>query len=45
LIGGAAVVVAGVIDLVALLDDSVVLVADDEGDCNCVVELVLKPED
>jgi hypothetical protein len=45
LIGGAAVVVAGVIDLVALLEDSVVLVADDEGDCDCVVELVLKPED
>jgi hypothetical protein len=45
LIGGAAVVVAGVIDRVALLDESVVLEAEDEGDCDCVVELVLKVED
>jgi hypothetical protein len=48
LIGGAAVVVAGVIGRVVVLDESVVLEADDEGDCDCdcdcVVELVLKPE-
>jgi hypothetical protein len=52
LIGGAAVVVAGVIDRVVVLDESVVLDAEDEGacdcdcdcDCDCVVELVLKVE-